>query len=156
MSNISCDESGRNSGATVSTEALLQSAPQACTDTCSNGTGSPVRSSDPIREFDSNQRVSSFIKSYLGFLSWSQIRYAFIQSQTYWILGNWLMFDLTGNAQFEKVALQGTEFVCEKQRPEGYWEYPNPEWKNRIATVEGCVGTLGMLEGYRRTDQRSS
>ena len=100
-----------------------------------------------------NARIGRFIKGYLNFLPWKD-EYAYIQSQTYWILSNWLMFDLTGNAEFECLALQGTEFVCSKQRPEGYWEYPNPEWKDRIATVEGCLGTLALLESYRRTDRQ--
>ena len=99
-----------------------------------------------------NARVGRFIKGYLSFLPWSD-NYAYIQSQTYWILSNWLMFDLTGDEVFENLALQGTEFVCAKQRPEGYWEYPNPEWKNRIATVEGCVGSLALLESFRRTNR---
>ena len=138
--------------ATVSTEALLQSARSLHGYMLKRHwqSGAVVGPDSGVRF---NARVGRFIKSYLGFLSWSD-EYAYIQSQTYWILSNWLMFDLTGNAQFEKLALQGTEFVCEKQRPEGYWEYPNPEWKNRIATVEGCVGTLALLEGYRRTDRQ--
>ncbi len=41
------------------------------------------------------------------------------------------------------------------QQPEGYWEYPNPEWKDRVATVEGCFAALGLLESYSRvTDEK--
>lgn len=97
-----------------------------------------------------NARVGRFIKGYLSFVPWSD-NYAYIQGQAYWILSNWLMFDLSGNAEFKDLALQGAEFVRGKQRPEGYWEYPNPEWKTRIATVEGCFGTLALLASFRRT-----
>ncbi len=99
-----------------------------------------------------NARVGRFIKGYLRFLPWSD-NYTYIQGQAYWILSNWQLFDITGNAEFKNLALQGAEFVNEQQRPEGYWEYPNPEWKTRIATVEGCFGSLALLESYRRSGQ---
>jgi hypothetical protein len=40
--------------------------------------------------------------------------------------------------------------VLAAQRPEGYWDYPNPEWRGRVATVEGCFAALGLLESYDR------
>ena len=46
-----------------------------------------------------------------------------------------------------------SEYVLERQRPGGYWEYPNPEWKGRVATVEGNFAALGLLETYVRTRQ---
>jgi len=41
------------------------------------------------------------------------------------------------------------------QRPDGAWDYPNPEWKGRVATVEGSWGAIGLLETYRRTGEAS-
>ncbi|MDB4368450.1 hypothetical protein N9Z38_02865, partial [Mariniblastus sp.] len=100
-----------------------------------------------------NARIGRFIKGYFSFVPWSD-NYAYIQSQAYWILSNWLMYDLTENPQFEALAIQGTDYVKAQQTPEGYWKYPNPEWKHRIATVEGCIGSLALVESYRRTDQQ--
>ena len=101
-----------------------------------------------------NWRVGRFVKSYLSFLPWSD-KLIYFQGQGYWIFDNWLLHDLTGSSQAEQIALACTEFVLAGQQPEGYWEYPNPEWKGRIATVEGDYATLGMLETYTRTgDER--
>lgn len=97
-----------------------------------------------------NARIGRFIKGYLNFVPWDD-NYTYIQGQSYWIRSNWLMHELTGDEKFRQIAVQGSEFVYRKQRPEGYWEYPNPEWKSRIATVEGCFGSLAMLESYRHT-----
>lgn len=100
-----------------------------------------------------NARIGRFIKGYLTALPWSD-NYAYIQSQAYWIFSNWLMHDLTGGPQFETLAVQGTDYIKTQQTPEGYWKYPNPEWKDRIATVEGCIGSLALVESYRRTGQQ--
>ncbi|MCP4778621.1 MAG: hypothetical protein GY880_30770 [Planctomycetaceae bacterium] len=100
-----------------------------------------------------NARIGRFIKGYLTALPWSD-NYAYIQSQAYWIFSNWLMHDLTGDPQFETLAVQGTDYVKTQQTSEGYWKYPNPEWKDRIATVEGCIGSLALVESYRRTGQQ--
>jgi hypothetical protein len=46
--------------------------------------------------------------------------------------------------------------VSAVQQPEGYWEYPPiPSRKGKIATVEGNIATIGLLESYRRTRQES-
>ena len=97
-----------------------------------------------------NARLGRFIKSYLGFSPWTD-NYRYMQAQGYWIVANWLMSDLTGNHQCRDLALACSDYVLSAQQPEGYWEYPNPEWKGRIATVEGDVATLGLLESYQRT-----
>jgi hypothetical protein len=101
-----------------------------------------------------NARIGRFIKSYLDFLPWSD-RYIYLQAQGYWILNNWLMADLLDDEQCKELAQACSEYVLAEQQPEGYWEYPNPEWKDRIATVEGCFATLGLLESYCRTQQES-
>lgn len=101
-----------------------------------------------------NARLGRFIKSYLDFLPWRD-NYIYLQGQGYWILSNWLMADLTSDKQCQEVALVCSEYVLAMQRPEGYWEYPNPEWRGRIATVEGNFAVLGLLESYCRTKQES-
>ncbi len=96
-----------------------------------------------------NARIGRFVKSYLSFFPWSD-QLVYMQAQGYWILANWLMADLTGNEQCRDLARSCSEHVLAMQRPKGYWEYPNPEWKGRIATVEGSFAALGLLEGYAR------
>jgi hypothetical protein len=101
-----------------------------------------------------NARIGRFIKSTLDFVHWSD-DLVYFQAQGYWILNNWLMSDLASDARCEQIALTCSKYVLAAQRPEGYWEYPNPEWKGRIATVEGCYGALGLLESYCRTEDES-
>jgi uncharacterized protein YyaL (SSP411 family) len=40
------------------------------------------------------------------------------------------------------------------QRTDGAWDYPNPEWRGRIATAEGTWASIGLLETYRMTGDR--
>ncbi len=101
-----------------------------------------------------NARVGRFAKSYLGFLPWSD-RYLYMQAQGYWTLSNWLLSDLVDDPQAAQLAQTNSEYVLLRQCPEGYWEYPNPEWKGRIATVEGCFAALGLIESYARTGRES-
>jgi hypothetical protein len=77
-----------------------------------------------------------------------------LQAQGYWILDNWLLADIKGGGRHADLAVSTSESVLARQRPEGYWPYPNPEWKGRIATVEGCFASLGLLESYARTGRR--
>ena len=63
-----------------------------------------------------NARIGRFIKGYVNFVPWSD-NYAYIQSQAYWILSNWLMYDLTENPQFEALAIQGTDYGKAQQTP---------------------------------------
>lgn len=97
-----------------------------------------------------NTRVGRFVKSYLGFLPWSD-NLVYLQTQGYWIFSNWQIFDFTGDDVAQQIALACSDNVVEMQKPEGYWEYPNPEWKDRVATVEGCFAALGLLESYARS-----
>jgi hypothetical protein len=110
--------------------------------------GHALTGPDPGIRF--NARIGRFIKHYTGFLPWRD-NVAYMQAQGYWILDNWLMYDLHGESRFRDVAISGTDFVSQSQQPGGYWEYPNREWKGRIATVEGCFATLGLLETFART-----
>jgi hypothetical protein len=101
-----------------------------------------------------NARVGRFVKSYLPFVPWGD-SYVYLQAQGYWIMASWLRVDLLGDEAAGRVALAGSEGVLASQRPGGYWEYANPEWRGRIATVEGNFAALGLLESYARTrDER--
>jgi hypothetical protein len=97
-----------------------------------------------------NLRVGRFIKSYLPSLPWNDSLY-YLQSQGYWVLGNWRLFLLTGEASYQQYAMRCSEQMLERQRSDGAWDYPNREWKGRVATAEGTWGSLGLLETYRRT-----
>lgn len=102
-----------------------------------------------------NFRIGRFVKSYLDFLPWSDT-YVFQQAQGYWILANWLMGDLLDSEPCRHLALACSEFVVSAQHPDGYWEYPPlPSRKGKIATVEGNIATIGLLESYRRTQRQT-
>ncbi|MBI4787671.1 MAG: hypothetical protein HY782_11560 [Chloroflexi bacterium] len=101
-----------------------------------------------------NARLGRFVKSYLNRIRWAD-NYAYLQAQGYWIMANWLMLDLTGKPEYGHIAESCSAYVLARQCPEGYWEYPNPEWEQRIATVEGCFAALGLIESYARTGQES-
>lgn len=96
-----------------------------------------------------NFRIGRFIKSYLNFIPWSD-DYTYMQGQAYWVLSNWLMADILNGERWGELALDATTYALSVQKPQGYWEYPNPEWKGRIATVEGCFAALALLESYGR------
>ena len=72
------------------------------------------------------------MKSYLRFVSWSD-NIIYFQAQGYWVTNNWVLADLTGNERCRIIAQACSKYVLAAQRPEGYWEYPNPEWRGRIA-----------------------
>ncbi len=99
-----------------------------------------------------NARVGRFVKSYLRAFPWTDNR-IYMQAQGYWILDNWRMFELSGDERYQDIALACSHYVLTAQRPAGYWAYPDPEWRNRIATVEGDFGCLGLLESYQQTGQ---
>lgn len=107
----------------------------------------------PDRGVRFNARLGRFLKSYSRFLSWKD-RYIYLQAQGYWILDNWMMYDLTGSDEYRMVANQAAQYIADTQLPSGYWEYPDPEWRGRIATVEGNFAALGLAETYRRTGER--
>jgi hypothetical protein len=114
--------------------------------------GHALEGPDPGVRF--NWRVGRFVKGYLDFLPWHD-NLVYMQGQGYWILGNYLMADLLGGERYAEIALAGCEYVLRAQQPEGYWEYPNPEWKGRIATVEGDFAALGLLAGYSHSGREA-
>lgn len=101
-----------------------------------------------------NARIGRFVKSYARFLPWGD-DLSYMQAQGYWILDNWRLFDVDDDASARSLAIDCSDFVLSQQRPEGYWPYPNPEWAGRIATVEGCWASLGLLESYDRTGREA-
>lgn len=97
-----------------------------------------------------NYRIGRFIKGYLHAVPWNDSLY-YLQGQGYWILGNWRLLSITGEESCREVATRCSEYMLTQQRGDGAWEYPNREWKGRVATAEGVWGALGLLETYRHT-----
>jgi hypothetical protein len=97
-----------------------------------------------------NYRIGRFVKGYLRGMSWDDTYY-YLQAQSYWILGNWRLLDITREEMHRDIALHCATCMIRQQRPDGAWDYPNREWKGRIATAEGTWGALGLLETYNRT-----
>ena len=97
-----------------------------------------------------NYRIWRFLKSYLRRFEWHD-NYYYLQAQSYWILANWAFFDRTGDESYRKIARRCAETILTHQRPDGAWNYPHPEWKGRIATVEGIWASIGLLEAYNRS-----
>lgn len=100
---------------------------------------------DPGARF--NLRIWRFIKSYLPFLPWSD-RYMFMQAQAYWVLANQQMYRQFGDEVFADVGHACAHEILNNQMPEGFWEYPIPEWSGRIGTIEGNWAAIGMLASY--------
>ena len=114
----------------------------------SHEVGGDLIGADPGIRF--NARIGRFLKSYASFVRWSD-DLVYLQAEGYWILDNWLLSDIHGDGRYQENAVRTSESVLARQKEAGYWEYPNPEWKGRIATVEGCFASLGLLESYERT-----
>jgi hypothetical protein len=97
-----------------------------------------------------NARIGRFIKSAVPKIRWND-DLVYQQAQGYWIMDNWMMSDSSGDARHAEIAVAASESVLAGQNQDGYWPYPNPEWRGRVATVEGCFAALGLLESHRRT-----
>lgn len=110
--------------------------------------GSALVGPDPGLRF--NARLWRFGKSMLRWLPWADDR-MFMQTQGYWIWCNWMLYEMLGEDRFQQNALQTTRSLQSRQTEEGYWHYPLPQWRGRIATVEGNYGALGCIESFRRT-----
>jgi hypothetical protein len=98
-----------------------------------------------------NYRAGRFIKNYLPG-SWWRDDLCYMQAQGYWVLANWDLYARTGEARYGEIAVRGSRYIVGQQRQDGAWEYPNPEWKGRVATVEGIWASLGLLETFRQTE----
>ncbi len=96
-----------------------------------------------------NYRIWRFLKGYTPWIGWNDGLY-YLQAQGYWVLANWLLAQ-SDDDRFAKLALAATDQIVSRQRSDGAWDYPNPEWKGRVATVEGTFATFALLESFRRT-----
>ena len=94
-----------------------------------------------------NFRAWRFLKSALGFIPWHD-DYVFLQTQGYWILLNWLLYERTAEPRYGEIALATTQAILRLQSREGFWAYPLAERKHLIATVEGCWGALGLVASH--------
>jgi hypothetical protein len=95
-----------------------------------------------------NIRAARFVKSYLPFLA-PRERYFFLQGQAYWACASWTLGDLTRDPAYHEAARAGTGMIAATQRPDGAWDYPLPERRHLVATVEGDFGAVAMIEGHR-------
>lgn len=96
-----------------------------------------------------NLRTWRFLKSTLNFVPWRD-DYLFMQTQGYWVLVNWMLYEATGVDHYCDVALEATEATLKLQNPEGFWAYPLPQRKHLIATVEGDWGSIALLATHAR------
>jgi hypothetical protein len=101
-----------------------------------------------------NYRVGRFVKSYTRALPWRD-SLTYMQAQGYWILANWRLSAPPHADRPAAMALECSRGVLSRQRPDGAWDYPNPEWRGRVATVEGTWASLGLLESFRRSGDHS-
>ena len=101
-----------------------------------------------------NYRVGRFVKSYTRRLPWRDDLY-YLQAQGYWALANWRLYDITGDDRSRELATACARGMLARQRTDGAWDYPNPEWRGRVATTEGTWAAIGLAETYRRTRDRA-
>lgn len=96
-----------------------------------------------------NLRAWRFVKSATRFLPWRD-HFVFMQTQGYWVLANWMLFEATGMKRYREIALGCTEATRQLQQSDGYWVYPLRERKTLVATVEGNWGAIAMLASHAR------
>lgn len=101
-----------------------------------------------------NYRFGRFLKSYLGSHTWND-DYYYLQGQGYWVLANWRLFDATKEEHYRSTAVAASSMMLSRQRDDGAWDYPNFEWRGRVATVEGVWASLGLIETYRHVGDPS-
>ena len=70
-------------------------------------------------------------------------------------LSNWRLRDLTGEQIYRAIATRSSQGMVARQRPDGAWDYPNREWKGRVANAEGTWASIGLLESFRQTGEVS-
>jgi hypothetical protein len=110
--------------------------------------GRALTGPDPGVRF--NYRIGRFIKSYLPSRGWND-DLCYLQGQGYWVLANWHLYARTKNQTYRDMAVRCSEDILTRQRTDGAWDYPNPEWRGRVAAVEGIWASLGLLETFRWT-----
>src|SRR5688572_25796960 len=90
-----------------------------------------------------NYRVGRFVKSYLRALPWRDSLY-YLQTQAYWTLANWRLSELMNDERLQRVAVASARGMLARQRADGAWDYPNPEWHGRVANAEGSWAAIGL------------
>lgn len=100
-----------------------------------------------------NFKILRFPKSYFSFLPWKDDKY-FLQGQGYWIVNNWMLYDISKQDEYKKIAITCTDEILKQQHEDGYWLHPLPEWRDKIATVEGIYASIAMLYTYQRTKKK--
>jgi len=110
-------------------------------------TGGILHGPDPGVRF--NLRAWRFLKSAFYFVPWGD-DYIFTQTQGYWVLGNWLLYDATGDPRYRDIAISSSEATLALQTDEGYWKYPLPERRHLVATLEGIWGGVALLATHHR------
>lgn len=110
--------------------------------------GTCLRGPDPGVRL--NYRMGRFIKSYLQAVSWHDNHY-YLQAQGYWVLGNWYLFAMLRDTKYAEIARRCSDTMISRQRDDGAWDYPNPEWKGRVTNYEGTWAAIGLLDTYRHT-----
>lgn len=96
-----------------------------------------------------NLRAWRFLKSALDSLPWRD-DCVFMQTQGYWVLANWMLYEVTGKPHYRDIAIESTEATLRLESPEGFWRYPLPERKHLIATLEGVWGGAALLATHTR------
>ena len=109
--------------------------------------GGILHGPDPGVRF--NLRAWRFLKSALDFVPWGD-DYVFTQTQGYWVLGNWQLFDATGEPRYRDIAIRCSEATLGLETDAGYWKYPLPERRHLVATLEGIWGGAALLATYHR------
>lgn len=91
-----------------------------------------------------NLRAWRFIKSAFPVLA-RHDEYIFTQTQLYWALSNWLLFDATRIGRYRDIAVDCAEGVLRLESDRGTWPYPLPERRHLIATLECMAGAATLL-----------
>jgi len=100
-----------------------------------------------------NLRAWRFLKSALDFIPWKD-DYVFMQTQGYWVLTNWQLYEATTDARYRDIAIRSSEATLALETADGCWKYPLPERRHLIATLEGIWGGTALLATYRREARR--
>ena len=107
--------------------------------------GSGLIGPDPGLRF--NFRLWRFVKSYTPFIPYND-NYYFLQCQGYWVFDNALMYQILHDDKYLKIIKLTADRILSRQSEKGFWLYPMPEWKGRVATVEGNYGARALLKAH--------
>lgn len=94
-----------------------------------------------------NRKVLRYGKSLLSTVDWKD-DYYYLQAQAYWIMANLSFAEVSTDSDYRAIAQACANTIVETQKPEGYWQYPNPEWAGRIHTVDCTWAAIGLVATY--------